>query len=459
MEEERVHFLGICGTAMGSVAAAFSERGYCVTGSDADVYPPMSTFLEEKGIELSSGYRPENIPDDVDVVVVGNVISRGNPELEEVLERKLRYVSLPEIVKEHFLRGRRNVVVTGTHGKTTTSSMAAWLLESAGLEPSYMIGGIPSNLGRGARFTDSNYVVLEGDEYDTAFFDKRSKFLHYLPEILIVNNIEFDHADIFSSIDEIKLSFRRLLNIVPRNGVVFVNGDDANCLEVAESCPTPVAQVGFGEDCDIRIEALEYMPGKSAFTLNGARFEVPMDGEFNVRNAAMALCAGRFLGVAREKLRTALSGFEGIARRQQVRGQVRGITIIDDFAHHPSAMRQAIPAIRQHFPDSRVWAVFEPRSNTTKRNFFQQELPEALALADGAVVAAVAQPEKVPIGDRLDAPRVVRELERLGKRAHYGKDTDSIVASLRDDVSEGDVIVVFSNGGFGGLHERLLAEL
>ncbi len=456
---EKVHFIGVCGTAMGAVAAALQDRGFRVSGSDAGMYPPMSTFLADKGVRILEGYRPENVPQDVDLVVIGNAISRGNEELEEVLNRRLRYVSLPEIIKEQFLRGKRNVVITGTHGKTTTTSMAANLLESAGWAPGFMIGGIPRNLGMGARFTDSDVVVLEGDEYDTAFFDKRSKFLHYLPEVVVVNNIEFDHADIFENLDAIKLSFRRLLRIVPKRGVVFINGDDPNCKDVAEGCPAPVARVGFSNTCEIRIHDVKYSQGRSEFLLNGEAFEVPMDGEFNVRNAAMALCAVRFLGVGPVELREGLKGFRGIARRQEIRGEVRGITIIDDFAHHPTAMRQAIPAIRQRFPGRKIWAVFEPRSNTTKRNIFQQELPEALALADGAVVAAVGFPEKVPAGERLDANRVVADIETLGKPARYGENVDSIVSGLRGDVEEGDVIVVFSNGGFDGLHEKLLAEL
>jgi UDP-N-acetylmuramate: L-alanyl-gamma-D-glutamyl-meso-diaminopimelate ligase len=302
------------------------------------------------------------------VVVVGNAISRGNAELEEVLNRRLYYTSLPEIIKEHFLRGRRNLVVSGTHGKTTTTAMAAWLLESAGEDPSFLIGGIPQNFDRGARFTDSPFVVLEGDEYDTAYFDKRSKFLHYLPEVVIINNIEFDHADIFASLDEIKLSFRRLLKLPPGQGQVFINGDDKNCLDVAEGCVVPVCRVGIGDDCDVKITDVVYEPERSMFSLGDQRFDIPMVGEFNVRNAAMAVSACRFFGVKDELLRLGLKAFSGIARRQQVRGEVRGITIIDDFAHHPTALKQAVPAIRQRFPGRRVWAVFEPRSNTTRRS-------------------------------------------------------------------------------------------
>ena len=379
--------------------------------------------------------------------------------MEEVLNRSLRYVSLPEIVKEHFLRGRRNAVVTGTHGKTTTTSMLAWLLEFSGRNPSFLIGGIPRNLGKGARFTDSDFVVLEGDEYDTAFFDKRSKFLHYLPEVVMVNNIEFDHADIYQSIDEIKLSFKRLMNIVPSRGRVFVNGEDADCLDIAEGCLAEVVRVGFGERCEARIGGVEYLPGVSRFTLGGTRFELGMDGEFNVRNAAMAVSAARVFGLGEEEIAQGIREFQGIARRQEVRGEVNGITVVDDFAHHPTAMRLAIPAMRQRFPGRRLLAVFEPRSNTTRRKIFQNELPEALGLADGAAVASVVQPEKVSAGDRLDVDAVVAAVRSGGKPAFHGRDTGQIVDWLVEEARPGDVIVVFSNGGFDGIHGKLLAAL
>ncbi|MGA0846179.1 MAG: UDP-N-acetylmuramate--L-alanine ligase, partial [Luteolibacter sp.] len=293
----RFHFTGICGTAMGAVASAMKQRGFTVTGSDANAYPPMSDFLRSQGIPIHEGYAEENIPADSDVVVIGNAISRGNPEAEAALERKLRYQSLPELMKEHFLHGRRNFVVSGTHGKTTTSSMLAWLLSAAGRDPGYMIGGLPKNLGRGACFSESEFMVLEGDEYDTAFFDKRSKFLHYLPECVIINNIEFDHADIYQNIDEIKLSFRRLLNIVPRNGIAFINGDDPNCLDVASGAPCPVVGVGLDSSCGLRIEQIDYEAGYSSFSLAGCRYRIPLAGEFNVRNAAMAAAAARFAGL------------------------------------------------------------------------------------------------------------------------------------------------------------------
>ncbi|HWL51776.1 MAG TPA: UDP-N-acetylmuramate:L-alanyl-gamma-D-glutamyl-meso-diaminopimelate ligase [Chthoniobacteraceae bacterium] len=456
---EHIHFLGICGTAMGAVAAALRERGYTITGSDENVYPPMSTFLEERGIALHSGYAAENLPQEAQLVVVGNAIKRGNPEVEAVLNSKRYYLSLPETLKEFFLRGKRNLVVTGTHGKTTTTSLLTWIFESAGLEPSYLIGGLPKNLGQGARFRDSQHVILEGDEYDTAFFDKRSKFVHYLPELVIVNNIEFDHADIFNHLDEIKLSFRRLLNIVPGNGVVLVNADDANSLDVASTCPAPVLKVGLSEASDRRITEIGYEAGESRFTLLGNRFTLPMSGEYNVRNAAMAISAAHFYGVPMEAIARAVASFQGIRRRQEVRGEARGIKVIDDFGHHPTAIRQALAGLRRQYAGARLWAIFEPRSNTTRRAVFQDQLPLAFADADGVLFSQVARLEQIPEAERLNPQKVIADLTAHGKVAFYEPDVERIIERLTPLAAEGDVIVVFSNGGFDGIHARLLAAL
>src|SRR5215510_9712217 len=323
-----LHFLGICGTAMGAVAVALQERGFKVTGSDENVYPPMSSFLQEKGIAIREGYRAENIPADVDVVVIGNAMKRGNLEVEAVLNRKLLYLSLPEVLRNFFLRGRHNLVVTGTHGKTTTTALLAWIMEKAGHKPGYVIGGIPKNFGQGARLNDSKYFVIEGDEYDTAFFDKRSKFVHYLPELVIVNNIEFDHADIFKDLDAIKTSFRHLLRIVPENGMVLINGDDHNCVEVAKDCYAQMVEVGFSKNCAQRIRDISYSSDASRFKLGEDIFEIPLVGEFNVHNAAMAATAARFYGVPTEKIASAFSSFTGIARRQELRGDAGGVKVI-----------------------------------------------------------------------------------------------------------------------------------
>jgi len=456
---KKFHFLGICGTAMGSVAAALQERGFKVTGSDENVYPPMSKFLEEKGIALKEGYRAENIPADADVVVIGNAMKRGNPEVEAILNRKLFYLSLPEVLKSYFLRGRHNLVVTGTHGKTTTTALLAWIMEKAGRRPGYVIGGIPKNFGEGARLNDSKYFVIEGDEYDTAFFDKRSKFIHYLPELLIVNNIEFDHADIFKNVDEIKLSFRRLLNIVPQNGMVVLNGDDPNCVEVAKDCLAQMIEVGFSKNCAQRIREVAYSGESSRFKLGEESFEIPLAGEFNVRNAAMAAMAARFYEVPKKKIDSAFKSFAGIARRLELRGEEQGVKVIDDFGHHPTAVAQTLQALRHRYRGHRLWAVFEPRSNTTRRAVFQQQLPEALKLADGVFISQVARLEQIPEDERLKPEKVVAAIAKAGLPAFYEQNADTIVDRIIPMLRSKDVVVVFSNGGFDNIHEKLLVRL
>jgi UDP-N-acetylmuramate: L-alanyl-gamma-D-glutamyl-meso-diaminopimelate ligase len=456
---KKFHFLGICGTAMASVAAALQERGFKVSGSDENVYPPMSTFLQEKGITAKEGYHAENIPADADVVVIGNAMKRGNPEVEAVLNRKLFYLSLPEVLKNYFLRGRHNLVVTGTHGKTTTTALLAWIMEKAGRNPGYLIAGLPKNFGQGARLNDSKYFVIEGDEYDTAFFDKRSKFIHYLPELLIVNNIEFDHADIFKDLDEIKLSFRRLLNIVPKNGMVLLNGDDPNCVEVAKDCLAQMVEVGFSKNCAQRIREVGYSSAGSRFKLGEETFEIPLIGEFNVRNAAMAAMAARFYDVPTARINSALKSFAGVARRLEVRGEARGVKVIDDFGHHPTAVAHTLEALRHSYRGHRLWAVFEPRSNTTRRAVFQEQLPEAFKFADGVFISQVARLEQIPENERLKPERVVAAIAKDGRRAFYERNADAIVDRIVPMLRPKDVVVVFSNGGFDNIHEKLLTRL
>ena len=456
---KHLHFIGVCGTAMGAVAAALKERGFTVTGSDERVYPPMSTFLESRGVKLKEGYRPENIPADADLIVVGNAISRGNPEVEAVLNRRLSYLSLPETLKLFFLRGKHNLVVTGTHGKTTTTSLLTWVLRDAGLDPAYLIGGIPKNLGQGCSLHDSKFTVIEGDEYDTAFFDKRSKFLHYLPELVIVNNVEFDHADIFPDLDAIKLSFKRLLNVVPSEGMVLINGDDPNCVDVARDCRAQLVEVGFSPNAARHIRDVQYSSDGSEFTLIDHKFHTPLVGEYNVRNCAMAISAAHFYGVSLDKIATAISSFQGIKRRQEVRGSVRGITILDDFGHHPTAIRETLRGLRHQYAGRRLWALFEPRSNTTRRAVFQHDLPKALAEADGVILSQVARMDQLKPEERLDPERVIDDIAATGRPAFYEPGVDEIIARLKPLVKEGDVVVILSNGGFGGIHERLLKEL
>jgi UDP-N-acetylmuramate: L-alanyl-gamma-D-glutamyl-meso-diaminopimelate ligase len=456
-EIRSVHFVGICGTAMASAAAAMKEKGFAVTGSDQNVYPPMSTFLADRGIGVMNGYAEKNLDHKPDLVVIGNAISRGNPEAEIALEKKLRYCSLPELLKEFFIRGKRSLVVTGTHGKTTTTSLLAWAFENAGFNPSFLIGGIPTNLGQGARFTDSEWFIIEGDEYDTAFFDKRSKFVHYLPEVVIINNVEFDHADIFENLEVIQTSFKRLINLVPRNGLLLANGDDTNIAGLLNVKHCPIARFGLGDSNDRRATNLQLEGDRSIFELDGEKYEIPLTGELNVRNAlAVAACA-RHCGLTSNQIRKAFATFKGIKRRMEIRGEAGGITVIDDFGHHPTAIRETIRALRVRYPGRRLWAIFEPRTNTTRRNVFQSELSEALSLADAVVVSQVARLELLKPEERLDPVRLMREIGADGKPAAYLATVEEIVAHMAREVRANDVVTVFSNGGFGGIHDKLLA--
>lgn len=454
-----VHFVGICGTAMASAAAAMQERGFKVTGSDQGVYPPMSTFLAEKKIEVFSGYKETNLAHYPDLVVIGNAISRGNPEAELALEKKLRFCSLPELLKEFFIRGKRSLVVSGTHGKTTTTSLLTWVFENAGLNPSYLIGGIPTNLGQGARFTNSEWFIIEGDEYDTAFFDKRSKFLHYLPEVAIVNNLEFDHADIFADLAAVQKSFEHFLRLVPRNGLIVANGDEANLQPLLNVKFAPVKRFGLGAGNEVRAERLDLRDSSSCFTLDGFRFEIPLVGELNVRNALAVAAAAKHCGLTNEQIQAGFSTFKGIKRRMEVKGEAGGVTVIDDFGHHPTAIKETVRALRVKYPNRRLWAIFEPRSNTTRRNVFQTEMAEALALADAVVVSEVARLELLAVHERMDPVKLMADLQATGKPAAYLPTVEAIVEHVGQQAKSGDVVCVFSNGGFGGIHEKLLQRL
>ena len=437
-EIKSVHFVGICGTAMASVAAMCREVGHTVTGSDENVYPPMSTFLESRGIQILQGYGEANLDHRPELIVIGNAMKRGTPEVERALDERLNCCSLPELVREFFIRGKHSVVIAGTHGKTTTTSLLAWLLESAGKSPSFLIGGIPTNFGAGARLGTGPHFIIEGDEYDTAFFDKRSKFVHYLPDTVILNNIEFDHADIFSDLAAVKRAFRQLVAVVPRRGLIIANRDDANVREVVA-----------GAQCRVRYFGLPDFPG----------YQIPLAGEHNQRNAAaVAVCASE-LGLSREQIQAGFNSFTGIKRRMEVRGEAAGITVLDDFAHHPTAIVETIRAIRQKYPHRRLWVLFEPRSNTTRRNVFQQELSESLALADGVFVARVDRLNELPEAERLNPEQVVAEIRKQGKPAEYLANAEAILNSLTPQLHIGDVVAVFSNGKFDSIHDKLLTRL
>ena len=433
-----IHFVGVCGTAMASVAAMCCELGHTVTGSDENAYPPMSTFLESRGIRIISGYCESNLDYHPDLVVIGNALSRGNPEIERALDERLHICSLPELVRDCFIRGNHSVVIAGTHGKTTTTSLLAWVMDCAGLAPGFLIGGIPNNFGCGARVGQGRHFVVEGDEYDSAFFDKRSKFVHYLPDTVVLNNIEFDHADIFPDLAAVKRAFGQLVAIVPRRGLIIANGEDANVRDIVAEAP-----------CRVRW-----------FTkADASGFALPLPGEHNRSNAAaVATCAGE-LGVSREQIQRGFSTFTGIKRRMEVRGEAAGVIVLDDFAHHPTAIAETIRAIRQKYPRRRLWALFEPRSNTTRRNVFQRELAESLSLADGVFISRVHRLQDLHESERLNPEAIIERLRGRGKVAEYSASADEIINRLVPNLHDSDVVAVFSNGKFDGIHDKLLMRL
>ncbi|MEM9446473.1 MAG: UDP-N-acetylmuramate:L-alanyl-gamma-D-glutamyl-meso-diaminopimelate ligase [Verrucomicrobiota bacterium] len=458
-EIKTIHLIGICGTAMGSVAVMLQEQGYKITGSDANIYPPMSTFLESNKVQLMEGYREENLSHRPDLVIVGNAISRGNPELEAVLNQHLFYLSLPETLRLFLLSKTKNLVVTGTHGKTTTTSLLAWIFEHCGKNPSYLIGGVPKNLPQGCKNQNGPFWILEGDEYDTCFFDKRSKFLHYLPELVILNNLEFDHADIFNSLEDIKATFSRLIHIVPQNGIVVANADDKNVKDVLRNAKSEVISVGFSSESNHQITGSQVTSNGTIFQFMGESFFLPMYGSHNVHNACMAITAANVYDIKLTMIAQALTQFKGIKRRMEVRGEARDIIIIDDFAHHPTAIQETLSALKAKYPNRRLCALFEPRSNTTRRANFQDQLPEALALADYIGIGEVSRLDQLPRENRLDPKKVVSDLLEAGKTSYYEPDVSIMIDRLTRELRAADVLVVLSNGSFGGLIQTLLNRL
>ena len=449
-----IHILGICGTFMGGIAQLARAAGHRVTGCDANVYPPMSTQLEAAGIELIEGFDAGQVALSPDVFVIGNAVSRGNPLLEAILDRGLSYVSGPQWLADNVLRGRWVLAVAGTHGKTTTSSMLAWILEDAGLSPGFLIGGVPMNFGVSARLSgqlaDSPFFVIEADEYDTAFCDKRSKFIHYRPRTAVLNNLEFDHADIFADLAAIETQFHHLVRTLPGNGLVVANGAEASLDRVlARGCWTPVERFNeaagwqmAGDDADgsLRLMKGEILVGTAHWSLNGAH---------NRANAVAALLAARHVGVPLDKGLEALSRFENVKRRMELRGTVRNISVYDDFAHHPTAIATTVAGLRRRVgPDTRIFAVLEPRSNTMKLGVMKAQLPSSLVDAD-RVYCYSAQ-----LGwDAREA------LSPLGDKAMASDDLEVLVQQIAREAKSGDQILVMSNGGFGGIHGKLLAAL
>jgi len=451
---------------MATLAAMLKRKGFDVRGSDQDIYPPMSDFLANEGIVTFTGYRAEHITGELDFVIVGNAISRGNPELEEVLDRKIRYGSLPEAIREHFLWGAQSIVIAGTHGKTTTTALAGWVLTDAGLDPSVLVGGIARNFGDAGssyRLGQGRPFVIEGDEYDSAFFDKTAKFLKYLPDIASVNNVEFDHADIYADVDAVALAFQRLINLVPRSGLLLVGADSPRARALASAAPSRVETFGLGPDVDWHARDLraagastQFMVARGATTFG--RFELPLLGAHNVRNALAAIAIASELGVDAGRIARALKRFAGVKRRLEVVGVAGGVTVYDDFAHHPTAVAETLAAVRAANPDARIWAVFEPRSASSCRRVFQADFGRAFAGADEVVIAQVFR-SKLPEAERLSVSDLVCALRARGQAAREAASVDDIVAAISREHRRGDLVVIMSNGGFGGIHQKLLGAL
>jgi UDP-N-acetylmuramate: L-alanyl-gamma-D-glutamyl-meso-diaminopimelate ligase len=464
------HLLGIAGTAMGSLAGLLKSAGHLVTGSDENVYPPMSNLLESLGIGYHEGYDPRNLDVRPDMVVVGNAISRGNPELEHVLNEKLPYTSAAVTIKEEFIRGRTSLAVAGTHGKTSTTSLLAWVLEVAGLNPSFLIGGVAENFGTSFRLTDSEYFVIEADEYDTAYFDKGPKMWHYLPDIAVVNNIEFDHADIYRDAEAYVWAYARFINLIPSRGRLIAGWDSPAVRELAASSPAPVQSFAFDGASEAETGAARWTAREVSFgdvtrftVLHDGepwgRVETPLAGAFSVRNCLAAIAAADAVGAVPELVREALHTFRSVRRRMEVRGVVGGVVVIDDFAHHPTAVRETLTAAQQKYPGSRIIAVFEPRSYTAQRREFEKDYAAAFMLADDIIIGALFHPERYDEHTGLDPQRLVEQWQAAGRNAAHVPDVTEIVARVSASAAPGDVIMIMSNGPFGGIHEKLLLAL
>ncbi len=468
-EPKHVHLIGICGSAMASLAGLLQLRGWLVTGSDKAAYPPMSDLLQRLQIPLAQPFSEDNLKPRPDLVIVGNAISRGNPEVEFVLDQRIPFRSLAQIIHDEFLAGRESLVVAGTHGKTTTTSMLAWIYETASvtnvkLAPSFLIGGIAENFGSSFALRPTQPFILEGDEYDTAFFDKGPKFLHYFPDALILTHVEFDHADIYADLESVKTAFKRLVNLVPRRGRIVAFDGSSNVTECAARAFCPVERYGFASKSHWRISNLSIKDQRSHWKIeqNGQPWlevEMPVIGEHNVLNAtaAAALAAGQ--GVDADSIRSALQSFRSVKRRLEVIAEIDGITLIDDFAHHPTAIRETLRALRLQYPDARLWAVLEPRSNTLRRNVFERELTESLALADEVILADVYQPANIPAEQVLQPERVVQALQKAARAARQLPSVAAIIDHLSAHLRKGDVVAILSNGGFDGIYRKLPERL
>ena len=461
---KNIYLIAICGTGMAALAGLLKKSGYYVTGSDANIYPPMSTLLKDEGIEIFPGYKRENISKNIDLVIVGNAVSKNNVEVQAVLEADIPYESFPSALSKFFLEGRNSLVVTGTHGKTTTTSLLSWVLESAQRAPGFMVGGWLKNFDTNHQVPKGEYFVIEGDEYDSAFFDKGPKFFHYRPNASILTGIEFDHADIFSDLVQVKNVFRDYVGLIKHDGVILVKSGDANVREIIESASCKVETYGFEEVADWQIINYRFENGLGHFSLSfkkqhRANFQLAMMGRHNVENAAAVAGICFNLGLTADEIYKGFETFQGVKRRQEIVGEKKGVIVIDDFAHHPTAINLTIDAVKKAYPNRRVWAVFEPRSATSRRKVFEEAFPKSFLKADQVVLAGLFAPEKLKLEERLNVEAVTASIQALGGIADYIPQVNDIVDFIIKNSVSGDVILVMSSGSFGGIHQKILEGL
>ena len=440
------------------------EQGHKVTGSDENVYPPMSLELKRLGIPVREGYSPENLVGPPDTIVVGNAITRGNPELEHVLNEKMHYTSMAAVVKDNFIQGHHSIVVAGTHGKTTTTSLMAWAMERADANPAFLIGGVAENFNSSFRITNGSFFVIEGDEYDTAYFDKGPKFMHYLPDTVILNNIEFDHADIYRDIEAVKFAFSRLINLIPGNGRLIAGWDSDLVRELSPRAFCRVESFGTGDEARWRADNVSFSSEMTTFTVRVedrevGQYRTPLAGLFNVRNCLGVIAACDALGLDRRTVADALAEFKSVKRRLEVRGEIGGVTVIDDFAHHPTAVRETLQAARAKYPGRRIIAIFEPRSYTAQIKLFQQQFEDALAEADEIIIARLFHPERYTQETAISPSEMLDHLRARGRAAQYIASPDDIVADVAVRLTGTEVLVIMSNGSFGGIHDKMLTAL
>jgi len=461
----KIYLIGICGAGMASLAAMLKKKGHIVSGSDESTYPPMSTFLKEQSIPVNQGFSASQIQQfNPDLVLVGNAISRGNPEVEFVLNEKIEYASMPGTLSQHFIKGKHSCVVSGTHGKTTTTSILAWILECAKEQPGFFIGGIPSNFKKGYQIGTGRHFVIEGDEYDSAFFDKGAKFLHYRPDTLIINNIEYDHADIYSNLEEIMTAFRRLTNLVPGKGHIIANGEDSNVLQILKSSFSNVLTFGLTDASQWVAHDLKYNDDGLSFSIKNntksiCKIQTSLLGEFNVRNILGAVVAAITLGVSPEIAANAIRSFTGVVKRMNKVAEINNIQIYMDFAHHATAIKETLKGVKLQYPGKRIWAIFEPRSASTKRRIFEEQFYNAFNYADQVIISPLHRPDKVPAGERLSVERIIDVLNQRDIRARTIKEDEKLLRIVSEEAQPEDIIIFMSNGSYNHLPDRLKEAL